>query len=381
MNWLGILVLVAFSECLVIIPLTKMKILRETLREKNLLTSVLEQNTEVRSQNVTDDPKFSLHPLRNSQDLVYFRHITIGTPPQEFRVIFDTGSADLWVLSIYCFSPACRAKKLFNPHLSTTFQHMREFFKLKYDCGRSVGSLGYDTVRIGNLVDLGQAFSLSERQIGFGNKPFDGILGLGYPSIALEGITPVFDNLKTQGVISQPVFAFYLSNGKENGSVVMFGSVDHSYHRGELKWTPVSQTSYWQISMNRITMKGMVVGCFNGCQAILDTRTSFLVGPPRLVTTIQKLINATPSGGEYEVPCSSVTQLPTFTLNINSNEYPVPIQAYIQENLRGRCLSTFQHETLQSNDTETWILGHVFLRLYFSVYDRGNNRIGLAPAV
>lgn len=40
---------------------------------------------------------------------------------------------------------------------------------------------------------------------------FDGILGLGYPSLGLQGITPVFDNLWKQGLISEELFAFYLS--------------------------------------------------------------------------------------------------------------------------------------------------------------------------
>ncbi|XP_057584263.1 pregnancy-associated glycoprotein 2-like [Hippopotamus amphibius kiboko] len=381
MKWLVILGLVALSECVVIIPLTEIKTLRETLREKNLLTNFLEENIDNTSQNATDDPKMSLHPLRNHLDLVYFGNITIGTPPQEFRVIFDTGSSDLWVFSINYSSPHCCANKLFNPHLSTTFRDTSKFFGFRYTSGMIFGSLGYDTVRIGNLENQGQAFALMRRQIGLEDTPFDGILGLGYPSLALEGTTPIFDNLKREGIISQPVFAFYLSSGKENGSVVMFGGVDHSYHRGKLRWMPVSQIGYWQITMNRITMKGMVVGCFNGCQAILDTGTSMLAGPTKSVTIIHKLINAIPFGEEYEVPCSSLTQLPTILFTINGKYYPVPAQAYIWKNHRGRCLSRFQGGREHSNKPEAWVLGDVFLRLYFSVYDRGNNRIGLAPAV
>ena len=46
---------------------------------------------------------------------------------------------------------------------------------------------------------------------GFEGMPFDGVLGLSYPNLSLTGCIPVFDNLKNQGAISEPVFAFYLS--------------------------------------------------------------------------------------------------------------------------------------------------------------------------
>ncbi|XP_057582762.1 pregnancy-associated glycoprotein 2-like [Hippopotamus amphibius kiboko] len=381
MKWLGILGLVAFSECLVRIPLTKIKTMRETLRDKNLLTMFLEENTDDSSQNVNDDTRMSLQPLRNYQDLSYVGHISIGTPPQEFSVVFDTGSSDLWVPSINCSTPSCRARKFFDPHSSSTFQPTGQRFDLKYGSGRLIGFIGYDTVRIGKLIDLRQAFGLINKKFDLDHVNFDGILGLGDPRLAHQGVTPVFDNLKKLGVISQPVFAFYLSPGKENGSVVMFGGVDHSYHKGELNWIPVSHTLCWQIIMNHITLNGAVVACFHGCKAIVNTGTVFLLGPTIMVNAIQKLIGARPVGREYVVPCNYITHLPSVVFTINGIKYPVSARAYIWKGPQGTCFSNFKGGTEKWSSLETWILGDAFLRLYFSVYDQANNRIGLAPAV
>ncbi|XP_017726240.1 PREDICTED: pepsin F-like [Rhinopithecus bieti] len=216
MKWFMILGLVAVSECLVKIPLMKIKSIRENLRENDMLKDYLEKYPSRLAYKFLDqyqDNGISLEPMRNYLDLAYIGIITIGTPPQEFKIILDTGSTDLWVPSIYCASQARTNHNIFNPLLSSTFRVSGRPISIAYGTGQMLGFLGYDNVKIGDLVDIGQGFDLSVKEPGKFTKyaVFDGILGLGYPSLGVEGATPVFDNLWNQGLLSQNLFAFYLS--------------------------------------------------------------------------------------------------------------------------------------------------------------------------
>ncbi|KAM9764291.1 pregnancy-associated glycoprotein 1-like [Dama dama] len=376
MKWLVLLGLVAFSDCIVNIPLRRVKIMRKTRSEKNMLNKFLKEHAYRLYQTSSPGSNIATHPLRNFQDMVYVGNITIGTPPQEFQVVFDTGSSDLWVPSVFCTSPNCSTHVRFRHLESSTFRPTKKTFRITYGSGSMKGFLAYDTVRIGDLVSTDQPFGLSLAEHGFEDAPFDGILGLSYPDISLTGGIPIFDNLKKQGAVSEPVFAFYL--GKTKGSVVMFGGVDHRYYKGELNWVPLTQAGDWRVHMDRISMKRKVIACSGGCEALLDTGTSLIIGPTRLVKNIQKLIGATPRASEHYVSCFAVNILPSIIFTINGINYPVPARAYILKDSRGHCYTAFKENTVRS--PETWILGDVFLRLYFSVYDQGNDRIGLAKA-
>ncbi|KAB0377423.1 hypothetical protein FD755_011867 [Muntiacus reevesi] len=380
MKWLVLLGLVAFSECIVKIPLTRVQIIRKTRSEKKMLNNFLKEHAY--SLYLTSSPgsKITTHPLRNIQDMIYMGNITIGTPPQEFQVAFDTASADLWVPSIFCTSPTCASHVMFRHLESSTFRLIRKTFGIVYGSGRMKGVVGRDTVRIGDLVSVDQQFGLSMEQSGFEELPFDGVLGLSYPNMSFMGGIPIFDNLMNQGAISEPVFAFYLSKSKPEGSVVMFGGVDKSYYQGTLNWVPLIQARTWRVHMDRISMNRQTIACSGGCEALLDTGTSLILGPRSLVNNTLRLIGATPRGSKHYVSCSAVNTLPSIDFTINGINYPLPAQAYAIKDSRGNCYIGIREDSV-SKSTEMWTLGDVFLRQYFSVYDRGNDRIGLAKAV
>nr|XP_024202948.2 pepsin A-5 [Pan troglodytes] len=386
MKWLLLLGLVALSECIMYkVPLIRKKSLRRTLSECGLLKDFLKKHNlnpaskyfpQWEAPTLVDE-----QPLENYLDMEYFGTIGIGTPAQDFTVIFDTGSSNLWVPSVYCSSLACTNHNRFNPEDSSTYQSTSETVSIAYGTGSMTGILGYDTVQVGGISDTNQIFGLSETEPGsfLYYAPFDGILGLAYPSISSSGATPVFDNIWNQGLVSQDLFSVYLSADDKSGSVVIFGGIDSSYYTGSLNWVPVTVEGYWQITVDSITMNGEAIACAEGCQAIVDTGTSLLTGPTSPIANIQSDIGASEnSDGDMVVSCSAISSLPDIVFTINGVQYPVPPSAYILQS-EGSCISGFQGMNVPTESGELWILGDVFIRQYFTVFDRANNQVGLAP--
>ncbi|ETE73389.1 Pepsin A, partial [Ophiophagus hannah] len=304
---------------------------------------------------------------KNITKVQYYGKIHIGTPPQEFTVVFDTGSSNLWVPSVFCKSPACKNHRRFNPSLSSTFKKTKQSMAIWYGTGSMKGMLGYDTVQVSGYSDTNQPFGLSIEEPGsiFTYAKFDGILGLAYPTISVDQATPVFDNLMKEGLVQQDLFSFYLSR-KETGSVITFGGIDHSHYTGSINWIPVSQQTYWQISMDSVLVNGQKIACKSGCQAIVDTGTSLLAGPSSSIFSILKAIGAKP--GQSVINCSNLHNLPDIVFVINGIHYPLPPAAYTHKFMSGLCSTGFQPSA-----GDLWILGDVFIREYYSIFDRGNN--------
>ena len=74
--------------------------------------------------------------LENSYTTQYFGEISIGSPPQYFKLVFDTGSTDVWIPSKKClFSLSCWNHNYYDSSLSSTYQALETEFMVKYGSG------------------------------------------------------------------------------------------------------------------------------------------------------------------------------------------------------------------------------------------------------
>lgn len=211
--------------------------------------------------------------------------MSLGTPPQNFKVILDTGSSNLWVPSSECGSIACYLHTKYDSSSSSTYSKNGSTFEIRYGSGSLSGFVSNDVFTIGDLTIKDQDFAeaTSEPGLAFAFGRFDGILGLGYDTISVNHIVPPFYNAIEQGLLDEPVFAFYLSDTNDEGSesVATFGGVDKDHYSGKLTKIPLRRKAYWEVDLDSITF-GDQTAELDNTGAILDTGTSLIALPSTL---------------------------------------------------------------------------------------------------
>ncbi|XP_018558341.1 nothepsin [Lates calcarifer] len=387
------------SSALIRVPLRRVRSIRTQLRATGLLEDFLRDHRadmfNRRYAQCFPPGTLSLRLGRSSEkiynfmDAQYYGEISLGTPEQNFSVIFDTGSADLWVPSSYCVSEACAFHRRFRAFQSTSFHHDGRMFGIHYGSGHLLGVMARDTLKVGDLTVLNQEFGESVYEPGatFVMAKFDGVLGMGYPSLAEILGNPVFDNMMAQRTVDEPVFSFYLSRRTSNSSPegeLLLGGTDETLYSEPITWLPVTAKGYWQIKMDSVAVQGMSSFCPHGCQVIVDTGTSLIAGPTNDILNLQQLIGATPTNiGEFLIDCVRLSSLPHVTFVLGGKEFTLTAKHYVRKEMLGNrelCFSGFQAVDIIPPEGPLWILGDVFLTEYYSIFDRGQNRVGFAPA-
>ena len=247
--------------------------------------------------------------ISNYMDAQYYGVVSIGTPPQSFLVVFDTGSSNLWIPSAKCsfLQIPCDLHQKYRSGDSSTYKALGDPFAIQYGSGSLSGFLSQDTVTWAGLEIKDQVFAEATKEpgIAFLFSKFDGILGMGWDTISVNGVKPPFYNAVDQGLVAENVFSFWLNRdaaagGDGEGGEIVLGGVDPDHFVGKHTWLNVTREGYWQIAMDDVKLGGVSVGqCGRkGCAAIVDTGTSLLAGPTKVVEALNKRIGAKSMLGE-----------------------------------------------------------------------------------
>ncbi|EKM80080.1 hypothetical protein AGABI1DRAFT_113304 [Agaricus bisporus var. burnettii JB137-S8] len=320
-------------------------------------------------------------PLSNFMNAQYFTEIQIGSPPQTFKVILDTGSSNLWVPSVKCTSIACFLHTKYDSGQSSTYKANGSTFEIQYGSGAMEGFVSQDQLQIGDLTINGQDFAEATKEPGlaFAFGKFDGILGLGYDTISVNHIVPPFYKMIEQNLLDERVFSFRLGSSDEDGGEAVFGGIDESAYKGKMHYVPIRQKAYWEVQLDKISLGGEELELENTGAAI-DTGTSLIALPSDMAEMLNTQIGAKKSwNGQYTIDCAKVASLPELTFHFGGRAFPLKGEDYVL-NVQGSCISSFTGLDINLPWGSLWIIGDVFLRRYYTVYDLGRDAVGFAES-
>jgi cathepsin D len=321
--------------------------------------------------------------INNYLDAQYYGEIGIGTPVQPFEVVFDTGSSNLWVPSKECrLSAACYLHKYFDSAKSSSYVKNGTHFNITYGSGAVVGYLGQDTTTLAGLTAKNSSFGQITKLegISFIASKFDGIMGMGWPAISVQGCPLIFDLLYKQGQIQSNSFSFYLTKvaGMEGSSMVL-GGINPNYATEPFKYYKLKMQNYWITEMADVVFNG--TSYKNGTlSAIIDTGTSVIAGPKHI---IDKMTAAFGPGKEKQVDCSTLDKLPDLMFQFGADKYvlkPVDYILQVAEGSKTVCIVGLIGLDLPPQLGDAFIVGDSFIKTYYTHFDVANSQVGFARA-
>ncbi|CAJ0588958.1 unnamed protein product [Cylicocyclus nassatus] len=363
--------------------------LRARLIAANLYHKFLEEEHLRRAQILATGSQ----PFIDYYDDFYLGNVTLGTPPQTTTLVLDTGSSNLWVIDAACKTAACNGepnsgytKHKFDTTKSSTFKKETRTFSIQYGSGSCNGYLGTDTITMGGLTVKTQEFGVATHLAEvFGYQPVDGILGLGWPALAVDAVVPPMQNLLS--TLDQPLFTVWmdrkltLSSGG-NAGLITYGAIDTTNCQKQVNYVPLSAETYWQFPITGFSIGGFSENKRD--QVISDTGTSWIGAPTSVINGIVKQTGAVYDNLNelYTVACSAQKTLPDLVFTINGVTYNVPSVEYVLDLQlgNGKCALTF-FSMGAGGFGPTWILGDTWIRTYCNIYDIGQKRIGFAKAI
>jgi len=319
----------------------------------------------------------------------YFGKITIGTPPQEFTVVFDTGSGNLLIPSKQCTDEACTTHKRFDAYKSSSAVDIafadepdkpvskggdRDVVTITFGTGEISGVFIKDTICVGAICTHADfVVATEESDEPFSLVPFDGIFGLSLPQMSEAPHFNILDCMIRDKVLKQNIFSVFLGAADAEPSEISFGEFKQDRMASELFWVPVTNPGYWQVAMEDITIHNERQSlCPHGCQVAVDTGTSLLAGPSEIINAITQKVDVKSNCGNYK-------QLPDLGFIVGGHILNLKPEDYVDKGDDG-CSVALMTLDIPPPKGPLFIFGDPFLRKYYTVYDREKLQVGFALA-
>ena len=211
--------------------------------------------------------------------------------------------------------------------------------------------------------------------------------------------------------MERAVFAFYLGDNADGELAIGGYNPDKMNDPNAIHWAPLANPAYWLIAMDKVSFGDAVVTTAR-TGVIMDTGTSLIYGPQTQVEPMVQSIKGAKyyaQLGLYNIPCES--DIPSLQFQIGGEAYVVPGDALkikddsgnycffsvaimkfaadseidttdevLEERVVGeiRTIAGVVSPIPEEFQHNTWLMGDVFLRRQYSIFDYENERFGLA---
>lgn len=321
-----------------------------------------------------DDGVYSF-PMSNYKNVQYFLEVDVGTPPQKLRLALATTIADMSTKL-----EGEGASSGYNPAASSSSLNM----------SREVGntSLFQDNISIGDLVFENFTFLAEKganysKSMGLPSVPFqgDGYFGFAFAAYMKEntgpGMPALIQGLADSGKLKEPSFAIYF--GDDSPGEIVFGGVNPQHYIGSFNYVdtfhPYTSGPTWLMPLSQFKVDNEIMDLGSPASCVVEVH-SVVYGPEHDVGVISSKLNATREDDLYVVPCSRSVSL-TFT--INGIDYVLDQDDLLLEaRSDGSCVLALG--TYVSAKWGTWSLGAPFMRKFYTQFDVGSQRMGIAHA-
>ncbi|KAI9030099.1 aspartic peptidase domain-containing protein [Phycomyces nitens] len=364
-----------------------------------------------------DSPGLKKEAMINDNGLLVAK-MQVGTPAQEFTVLFDTSSSLTWVPSTKCHSTECTtfSSDPYDTNKSTTAVDLHKKQSIKYGGGKCIDvELYRDTVSVAGLPVTNQLIGSAYSVSNIGDDKYIGYLGLGgfnedgstdYLNSTSKKITGGSHEISSRqyygsggyaqnsfqlgygqqsqqfGMVATDSSGFYGKRANSPEGEFILGGVDHTVYKGQIAYLPLptcdyGDSPYWKTALKCVKIGNAVdIKLAPKSLATLSSGTNFMSAPTKQANLLHKAIGAEYDDATftYKLKCETIKDLPDLSFSFTNYKVTLPSSLYTAKTDDGECYSLIR----QNTNEKDWILGGSFLNNFYHIYDLGNKRIGLA---